>query len=212
MRRLQLWAVAFCITAFSVVGSILYVDRPLAKLAHAVFGHFEVVGSFSESPSLFDPLMILIAAIFILRRLARSSLSYPDVVLVLCEVSLLVTKLALAPLKLVFGRTWPLYVHPSFLADGVYGFNFFSHGLQYESFPSGHIASVSALAIVLWAAYPRFRPLYAVAIFGMAFALVLGNYHFLSDVIAGGFLGGAVATLSTTFLSLMAAERVRVRS
>jgi membrane-associated phospholipid phosphatase len=146
--------------------------------------------------------MTLVAAIFVLRRFALYPLSYPDAVLVLCEASLLITKLALAPLKLAFGRTWPLYVHPSFLADGVYGFNFFSDGLQYESFPSGHIASVCALVVVLWTTYPRFRPLYAAIVVGMACALVLGNYHFLSDVIAGGFLGGVVARFTSALWDL----------
>jgi len=196
LKQIYLWAVGFGLTILAIFGAILYVDRALAKFAYLAFGHFTVVGSFSESPSLFSPLMILIATIFVLRRVARHPVSYSDVVLILCEISLITTKLALAPLKLIFGRTWPLYIHPSFLADGAYGFNFLTPGPQYESFPSGHTASLCAVAAVLWMTYPRNRSLYLVAVGGMASALVVGNYHFLSDVAAGGLLGALVAILT----------------
>ena len=43
--------------------------------------------------------------------------------------------------------------------------------------------------------YPRFGPLYAAAAAGMAITLVAGDFHFLSDVLAGGFLGISVALL-----------------
>ena len=42
---------------------------------------------------------------------------------------------------------------------------------------------------VLWICYPRFRPLYALCMAAVAVGLVGANFHFLSDVIAGGFLG-----------------------
>ena len=51
-------------------------------------------------------------------------LEYADAVIALCESSLLATKLLLLPSKFAFGRTWPLYGHPSYLTDGSYGFNF----------------------------------------------------------------------------------------
>ena len=42
---------------------------------------------------------------------------------------------------------------------------------------------------VLWIRYPRFRALYAAAIAAVAIGLVGADYHFLSDIIAGGFIG-----------------------
>lgn len=85
---------------------------------------------------------------------------------------------------------------PPLVSDhGAYGFNFFTSGSQFEAFPSGHTASICALGCVLWMTYPRFGPLYAAAAAGMAITLVAGDFHFLSDVLAGGFLGISVALL-----------------
>jgi membrane-associated phospholipid phosphatase len=43
--------------------------------------------------------------------------------------------------------------------------------------------------MVLWICYPAYRPIYAVGMAAVAVGLVGANFHFLSDVIAGGFLG-----------------------
>jgi membrane-associated phospholipid phosphatase len=163
----------------------------------------------SDTPSLFSPFAILIALVFLLRRIAFYPLGYPDAMLAQCEIALLTTKWLVSALKFVFGRTWPLYSRPSFLTDGAYGFNFFSAGLQYASFPSGHAASICVLCMILWKMYPRFKLLYAGAVAAMTVALVLGNFHFVSDVIAGGLLGASVSALVTSVWEFMMRERLQ---
>jgi membrane-associated phospholipid phosphatase len=195
LNRTLPWGVAALIVILAVLISVNFLDRPIAKLCYSTFGHLMIVREFSGTPSFFGPLQILLLLIFLFRRIALYPFAYPDVVLVLCEASSLTTRLLLPPIKFAFGRTWPLEGHPSFLNDGVYGFNFFTAGHQFEAFPSGHTASVCALAGVLWATYPRFRLLYAAGVAAIAVALVAGDFHFLSDVLAGGFIGVSVALL-----------------
>jgi membrane-associated phospholipid phosphatase len=48
---------------------------------------------------------------------------------------------------------------------------------------------ICTVMTVLWICYPRFRPLYALCMAAVAVGLVGANFHFLSDVIAGAFLG-----------------------
>ena len=79
--------------------------------------------------------------------------------------------------------------NPSFIRDGVYGFNFLQGGGAYQSFPSGHMAAACAVLSVLWIYYPRLKWLWMVGGLAVGAGLVGGNFHFLSDVIAGGFLG-----------------------
>ena len=80
--------------------------------------------------------------------------------------------------------------NPSLIRDGVYGFNpFHEAGIAYTSFPSGHTAAICALTSVLWICYPRFWPLYLALILAVSIGLVGADYHFLSDVIAGAFVG-----------------------
>jgi membrane-associated phospholipid phosphatase len=76
---------------------------------------------------------------------------------------------------------------PSFLRDGIYGFNLFHGGRSYASFPSGHTA-VTCIT-VLWIYYPKWRPLYALAVVAVGVGPIGANYHFLGDVISGGFVG-----------------------
>jgi membrane-associated phospholipid phosphatase len=205
-KAIQTWGVAAAATAIAVPVSVAFLDRPLAWLSYHAVGHLLIVRDFAGTPSFFGPLEILVLVAFLVRRMALYPLGYADVAIALCEASLLATTLVLSPLKLLFGRTWPLHGHPSFLIDGAYGFHFFTAGPDFRAFPSGHMASVCALAGVLWATYPRLRRFYAGGAAAMATALVAGDFHFLSDVLAGGFLGVTVA-----FLILGAWDFVRTK-
>jgi membrane-associated phospholipid phosphatase len=84
---------------------------------------------------------------------------------------------------------------PSLIGDGTYAFKFFQPGSASESFPSGHMASVCALVVVFWLWYPAYWLIYTTAIVGMAAGLIVGNYHFLSDVIGGAIVGYTTAVL-----------------
>ena len=105
--------------------------------------------------------------------------------------------------------TWVLN-NPSFIRDGVYGFNPFHGGPGFASFPSGHTTVTCAVMSVLWMCYPRFRPLYAMCVVAVAIGLIGADYHFLSDCIAGAFLG-----VSTGWFTVAAWEcgkrHIRVR-
>ncbi len=107
-------------------------------------------------------------------------------------LSILVAVALKNELKFVFGRTWPetwVGNNPSWIRDHVFGFDFFHGGSGWASFPSGHTARMAALASVLWLRYPRFRS-YAIALVGLVAVGLWGcNFHFVSDIIAGGYLG-----------------------
>ena len=193
--KLRNWIIAPVTTTLAIMISAEFLDQPIARLSYRFFGHLMVVAEFSATPSFFGPLQIIVLSVFLIRRIVLYPIAYADAVIALCETSLLITKLLLFPCKFLFGRTWPLYGHPSYLIDGSYGFNFFRSGPAFDAFPSGHTAAVCALAAVLWTTYPRFRLLYVAGAISMAIALVAGDFHFLSDVLGGGFLGVSVALL-----------------
>jgi membrane-associated phospholipid phosphatase len=112
--------------------------------------------------------------------------------LVAIAVNLVATNAIKSLLKGVFGRTWPtswLGDNPSLIANGVYGFFPFHFDPAHGSFPSGHAADVLAVISILWLSRPRWRLIYALVGFAICAALVVLNYHFVSDVIAGAMLG-----------------------
>ena len=88
--------------------------------------------------------------------------------------------------KLVFGRTntrvW--LVH-----QGSIDFHWFHGGGNHSSFPSGHMAVFTAFLAAVWLFYPRHRSIAAGFLLVLAVALVATDYHFVSDVIAGAYLG-----------------------
>ena len=65
------------------------------------------------------------------------------------------------------------------------------------------MAVFTALIIALWRFYPRYRPAYAGFLSVLALALIVTDYHFLSDVIAGAYLGLIVHFCTLRGLSLM---------
>lgn len=70
-----------------------------------------------------------------------------------------------------------------------------------ESFPSGHMAIIAALAAATWLAFPRLRLPLAAYVGLNAFTRVLFGAHFPLDVLAGIALGYVSARLTWTLLT-----------
>ena len=185
MNRLRLWTVCCGCTTFVVIASILWVDRPICLFLHQLIGQSNFFAKFVDSPGLFLPLAAIVPLMFVFRRLLRYELGGCDIALMLTLLSVLLAYALKYPLKFLFGRTWP---HVLIVYD-IYEFEFFHAGGQFGSFPSGHTSAICAFLSVLWTWYPRYRALYAACIAGAAGVLVIGGYHFVGDVIAGGFVG-----------------------
>jgi membrane-associated phospholipid phosphatase len=82
-----------------------------------------------------------------------------------------------------------------YFEQGITGFSPFHPKIDELAFPSGHATTAFAAAVALGYLLPRFRwYFYAVATL-VAFSRVLLVKHWLSDVIAGAWLGAAGAVL-----------------
>jgi membrane-associated phospholipid phosphatase len=155
-----------------------------------------------------NPLISIAAITFValgLRELAGRPPSKFYAAILVCSLSLMVAETIKSGLKFVFGRTWPnsfFQNNPSFIQDGYYGFNWFHGGQAYQSFPSGHMTAICAVASVLWAYYPRFRVVYVLVVLAALVGLVGANFHFLSDTIAGAFLGVSTGLMATKLLRM----------
>lgn len=107
-------------------------------------------------------------------------------------------------LKWLFGRieTREWLLHPE-----AYGFHWFAGDEGFNGFPSGHMLVLTPLFLALWRFYPRYRTLYALVWSGLGLALVLTDYHFLSDVIAAAYIGLLVHLAAVRILRLPALSR-----
>ncbi len=107
-------------------------------------------------------------------------------------------------LKLVFARYRPV----EYFSDDNYGMNWFLHGYEMASFPSGHSATALGVAAAVALLFPRFR--YPVILYGalVTFSRVVINKHYFSDVLVGGFIGVLISVyLYNRFFSVSAFYR-----
>jgi membrane-associated phospholipid phosphatase len=203
MSAIGKWLVGLALTAVAVTVSYQWLDRPLALAAHALApAHKHML--FEPLTHIPDPLIPAAAIAFValgLAALAGRTLTRLTRVVLIASFSLVMGEAVKNELKFLFGRTWPeTWVHdnPSFIRDHAFGFNWLHGGAGYMSFPSGHMTATCALLSVLWICYPRFRALYVLAALAVVVGLIGANFHFLSDVIAGAFVGISVGWMSVT--------------
>lgn len=173
-----------------------WIDKPVAYWSYAYhLNQFFIFKWLTHIPEAFIASMGIIYPLLII-RFCYSKWTHYDKILLAAGNSLAIAYFVHGPLKFVFGRYWPLtWVNnnPSLLRDNAYGFNCFHHGVAYESFPSGHETATVAVLTILWIAFPSLRWLAILLSVLVAVGLLGMNYHFVGDIIAGGFLGALTA-------------------
>ena len=198
-RRITLWLIWLALTAAFCAVSVAWFDRPIAFFVHRELGQPFFL---TQLPRISEWLVGAASVVFVLlglRGLTGRPLSRLEAVILLCGLSIIVSAALKNELKFVFGRTWPetwINNNPSLIRDGVYSFNFFRAGRAYESFPSGHTAAVCSAMSVLWLCYRRWRVLCAVTVLLVVIGLIGSDFHFLSDVVAGAFVGASTGWLA----------------
>lgn len=111
----------------------------------------------------------------------------------LCGVSVPLAYAIKTVLQAAFGRVNPkIWLVHNELA----GIHWFPTQLMGYGFPSGHMTVFSTLAVSLCYLYPRYRKFYLMTLCLLGVALVATNYHFVSDVIFGAYLGLLICYLT----------------
>jgi membrane-associated phospholipid phosphatase len=180
-----------------IVVSYCFLDIPVAEFVAKTVGFdFLLSGHVSTIP---DTLLVLVCLVGVVgwsvhlwraRTVARPKL--PDVYALLGS-SVPLAFMLKAIIKYVFGRTntrlW--LVNPE-----LYGLHWFDGGGQYASFPSGHMAVFTAMMLAMCRQVPQLRRACMGFLLCLTLALIVTEYHFLSDVIAGVYLGMVVDVLT----------------
>lgn len=136
--------------------------------------------------------ILFVPAFLIFRFVLKNKNSSMKILFLL--VSIAASGLVNALIKWIAGRNRPinLFNHDWF------GFNFWEITYELNSFPSGHAATVLALATALSILFPRVGALAFIPAAAIAMSRVLITAHFVSDVIAGAAVG-AVCTLGVKY-------------
>lgn len=213
LLRKSLIALVLC--AILVTLCYFLVDRPVA---HFVFDHelnrFDVLRWLTYPPPYMEKLAPLVLIALLVRRAWGEYQRWELTLFAVC-ISLLLTVEIERLLKPVFGRTWPktwIGENPALIPGGVYGFFPFRPWVWgetdwYDSFPSGHTARVLAIVAVVWIAAPWWRWACVLATVAIAVGLIGMDYHFVGDVIGGGFTGGIVGAYTARFCGVAGASK-----
>lgn len=199
---------ALLICAVLVVLCYFFVDRPVAFFVyHADFKRFEVLKELTFPPPVLQDLAPAVLTVLMVRRVWGPFRRWEKALLA-AGVAVILADQFRESLGVVFGRYWPktwIDNNPSLIQDNAYGFHLFHRGPWYGSFPSGHTARMAGAGAVYWIAYPRWRWLAVAAPLAVALGLLGMDYHFVSDVIGGAFVGAIVGVYTARFCDLTAA-------
>jgi membrane-associated phospholipid phosphatase len=188
-----------------VVLAQAFVDRPAAWFAHDVIGRNAVLDTMQRIPEWLTACAVPVLVVGGLWNLERGGLPRWARVLFLGAVSLLLATAIKDVLKYAFGHTWPdtwVNNNPSYIQNGVYAFFPFHGGAGYASFPSGHMTVVTSVMALFWIAWPRLRAVWVTPPVITAIGLYGMDYHFVGDMVAGSFLGSAVAAATWRIAAL----------
>jgi len=186
------WVFALFLCTIAVVVCIAYVDRPAAEFLET---HLRRTTLWAWLDRVLRPLdLVVVTELFFLFGCGiwvlsgRQLCSWTETPL-LSAWSTVWAVAATIICKHIFGRAWP---DPTYVHDHLYGFHFLRGGQHWDSFPSGTAAISTAIVSVLWIMRPRWRVVSLLIVVLLSGAVVVTNFHWMSDVIAGAFLGASI--------------------
>lgn len=167
-------------------------DLPLAAWIAEHLRAYELYAKTSNLPDLLLLTVVIITSLSWIVHFCTVRRTTHDQLTLFCRVTGTVLPLSFGlktVLKWLFGRTETR----AWVSDpSLYAFHWFAGAEGFEGFPSGHMLVLTPLFLALWHFYPRYRLYYGVAWLCLGAALITTDYHFLSDVLAGAYIGAVV--------------------
>ena len=195
MTTRRRWALATLATFVAIVLAYFFVDRPVSTLAHDSWCRPALAVDLTYGADPWLPVAGLVLLGGGAAFLAGWRPGPRGRAVLAAAIAILLARVVVDELKVVFGRPWPetwIDRNPSWIGTRTFGMFPFHDGRGYRSFPSGHTVDIAAPAAVLARLAPRLRPLAAAAMVAVGTGLVVSDFHFVSDVLAGAYVGVVV--------------------
>jgi len=187
-----MWLLSLLVCLLAVVVSFAYFDVPIAVRVNGFLSSTESLARGFASVVLLGVEGTVVLALVVVRITRGHLTPFREATALACLTSICAYAINDATLKQIFGVPTPGAV----LHGGVlHAFNLL-HGTANSSFPSGHMVLAGAFAGVFMRLYHGRAWMFAVLLMTAAGLLILGNWHFVSDVIAGAFFGISVGLLA----------------
>lgn len=185
------WLLSLLICTLAVAVVFAYFDVPIAHRVYGIFGPAKYLASGFASFVLLG-IEAAVALVLVILRITRGHLSpFREAVALACLTSICAYAINDGALKLLFGVPNP----GAFLLHGAQHAFHFLKGSSNCGFPSGHMVLAGSFAGVFMRLYRRSTLALSALLFLAAVLLILGDWHFVSDVIAGTFVGVSAGLL-----------------
>jgi membrane-associated phospholipid phosphatase len=186
-----MWLLSLLMCTLVVAVTFVYFDVPIAHRFEEILAPAESLATGLASVVLLG-VEAAVALALVIIRVTRGHLSpFREATALACLTSICAYAINDNILKLYFGVPNPAAV----LHGTQHAFNLLS-GSSGSSFPSGHMVLAGAFAGVFMRLYrTSILPLSALLLIA-AVLLIAGNWHFVSDVIAGAFVGVSAGLLA----------------
>jgi membrane-associated phospholipid phosphatase len=185
----------FAVTLLLIILSYYFVDVPVAIFCRHIDQN--ILQVFNWITELGISTWYLVASLFlfvIFRFYRKNRVNANRALFIFSAVAL--SGIAAIVVKLTIARYRPII----FFEKGVYGFDFFNGGYEYNSFPSGHAATIFSLATAMSIFWPKYRAFFFVVAFAVALSRIVLTSHFVSDVIAGALIGSLTVLLLKKYI------------
>ena len=188
---LLMWLLSLLMCTLVVAVTFVYFDVPIAHRFEEILAPAESLATGLASVVLLG-VEAAVALALVIIRVTRGHLSpFREATALACLTSICAYAINDNILKLYFGVPNPAAV----LHGTQHAFNLLS-GSSNSSFPSGHMVLAGSFAGVFMRLYrTSILPLSALLLIA-AVLLIAGNWHFVSDVIAGAFVGVSAGLLA----------------
>ena len=191
--KLRLTAGGFLLTANLVLVSYGFLDERIALWIYRLLRSHGLHSLYaSRVPNLLLPAVLVLSVVMwvlYLRGVRRGERDGHSTFYLLTGIALPATFVVKLALKHVFGRMGPR----AWLGSATDpSFHWFHGGGDLTGFPSGHMAVFTTLAVACGLFFPKARAACVAGIAALGVALIATGQHFLSDLIAGGYVGWVV--------------------
>jgi hypothetical protein len=188
----RIWSLSLLVSAAIVAFSFLRLDLPVALYFWNVDDHLRSPLNMALGGTVILSAESAVILFTVAARLLRGHISvFAETLAMACLVSMCAYVVNDHVLKVFFGVPNP--------ADIMHGarhtFNFWK-GSDGSSFPSGHMVLAGAFAGFFMRLYKASIRLFSALLLIAAGLLLVGDWHFLSDIIAGAFLGTSAGILA----------------
>ena len=186
-----MWVLFLLLCTLAIAVAFAYFDIPIARRVYGILGSAQSLATGFASAVLLG-FEASLALVLVIIRITRGHLSpFREATVLACLTSICAYAINDSTLKFFFGVPSPAAV----LHGAQHAFHLLS-GSSNSSFPSGHMVIAGAFAGVFMRLYRSSILLFSVLLLVSAVLLIAGDWHFISDVIAGTFVGISAGLLA----------------